>query len=123
MELNQNQLAAKYGCTQSSISEFITRHADEVASKKQALSDELHGLWVADRSARMAEYQQTLDDLEGFVSNSSMSDKEAREAVALKLRTLRQVADELGQVPQRSPGTTGGTVTISIDGVELGDLR
>lgn len=124
MENTQVELAEKYSCVQSTISDFAKRHAAEISAKKQALADDLHGLWVARKADRLAEYQQTIEDIEDFVESTDMSDKDAREAVALKLRALRAVADELGQVPQRPAG--GGsqtTVTISVDGVAVEDLR
>lgn len=124
MEHTQVELAAKYGCAQSSISEFATRHAVEIDDKKRALADELHGLWIANKADRLAEYQQTVEDIETFIESTDMSDKEAREAVGIKLRALRAVADELGQVPQRpAGGGTTTTVTVSVDGVKVDDLR
>jgi hypothetical protein len=124
MQNTQVELGLKYDCNQSSISEFAKRHADEIEAKKKCIEDELHGLWIASKAARLAEYQQTLDDIEDYVHSEALSDKAVREAVALKLKTLRQAADELGQLPQRTSGSgTGTTVTLQFDGVTVEDLR
>lgn len=113
-EKTQVQLAAEYGVRQSSVSEFATRHADEIAAVRSKIDDEWASLWVADRFNRVAEMQ---DDIEK-ISELPVPD---RDLLRVKHAALRQIAEELGQL--KTQVDLSGKITYVIEGIDPGALR
>jgi hypothetical protein len=99
--VSQAELAEKYGVAQPSISAFKLRHADEIEAVRNDLLSDVHdetvGLWIVDKVARIAEYQQDVDD-----ANEEL---EARgfdtHIIKAKHNAMKAVAEELGALPTR----------------------
>lgn len=111
-EKTQVQLAAEYGVTQSSVSEFASRHADDIAGVRSRIEDEWAALWAADKFNRVAELQS---DIEGLDSTAD------EKLLRVKHAALRQIAEELGQL--KTHVEVGGKVTYVIEGIDPEVLR
>lgn len=92
MELSQSQLAEKYGVTQPAISQFAARHKAEIDEVKDDIENEFAGLWIANKADRLATYQEQAERLAG-------TDDPA--CVRAVQNALRQVAEEMGHIPNR----------------------
>jgi hypothetical protein len=125
-------------CHSSSVTDFRRRHQPEIEEAVQKIEDEFVGLWVASKAARLAEYQQDVEDANEIISEEMGSRSTPREQnpldpgandeddpplssapiwVRLKGAALRAVAEELGQIPNRVRMDLGGTVvTYRIEG-------
>lgn len=115
-EHKQTDLAAKYGCTQSAISQFANKHFDEIEGRRAYLDDEWADLWIADKKNRVAEYQ---DDVEAI--NEALDTEKDPQLLRAKLAIMRQVAEELGQL--KSQVELSGALTYVVEGVNLDALK
>lgn len=111
-EKNQVQLAAEFGVVQSSISEFATRHRDEITERRAHLDNELAGLWVADRYNRIAEMQADIEEI---------SDSKDEKLLRVKHAAFRQIAEELGQL--KTSIDVSGRLTYVVEGIDMSALR
>jgi hypothetical protein len=121
----QTMLAAKYGVDQGSISKFASRHAIEIQGVIGKLDDRFAGLWIADKANRIAEYQQMIADIDAIVEASTVDGRVNivdADVLRTKLATLRQVAEELGQLPARVTVKHEGAVKMIVEGVDLANL-
>lgn len=116
MEKNQDELAREYGVQQPAISRFAARHADEIEDRKAKIEDDLYGLWIADKSNRVAEYQ---DDVEAI--NGALTHEPDEKLLRAKLAIMRQVAEELGQL--KTNVEVSGRLTYVVEGIDMGALR
>lgn len=114
-EKSQNQIAAEYGVSQGSVSEFAARHRDEIERHRQHLDDEWYGLWIAQKRHRVAEYQADVERITDALDNETDP-----ALLRAKLAILRQTAEELGQFKQEIEVT--GTLTYVVEGVDMGQL-
>lgn len=105
-EKSQSQLAAENGVAQSSISEFRSRHLDEIEEAQQHLEDEFNGVWIAQKLNRLIEQQALYED------DVPPRERETRLAV------LRAAAEELGQIPNRTTISMEQPVRVEITGLE-----
>lgn len=105
-EKSQSQLAAENGVAQSSISEFRSRHLDEIEEAQQHLEDEFNGVWIAQKLNRLIEQQALYED-----------DVPSRERET-RLAVLRAAAEELGQIPNRTTINLEQPVRVEITGLE-----
>jgi predicted transcriptional regulator len=115
-EKTQVQLAREYGVTQGSVSEFATRHADEITHQRSKIEDEWIGLWIADKRNRVAEAQADVDAI-----NAALQGLPDDKLLRTKLAIMRQVAEELGQL--RDIVEVGGKLTYIVQGVAPETLR
>jgi hypothetical protein len=115
-DMTRAALARKYGVVRSTITEFAKRHAREIDEIKAHLDDDFAGLWIADKSARMAAYQADLE-LSGTGKYGSHW-----EQIRTRSQILKQVAEELGQMPPRA-GVVVVPVTHIIEGVDVESLK
>jgi hypothetical protein len=127
-KLTQRKLAEKYDATQEGIRDFLKRHKAEVERLRENLEDHLFGLWIADKAARLAEYQDDVEltnaeleaalegrlgvsttDSEGNVTWERVEDLSDVIGRLLrgKHRALRSVAEERGHLPARVVLSTG----------------
>jgi len=99
----QERLAEKYGVTQPTISIFSSRHREEIDAIRSNIAGEFADLWVAHKAARLAEYQRDLEGLEAGAQSARAAGyvDDYNSAVRLKAQLLRNVAEELGSLPQR----------------------
>lgn len=112
-EVTQAKLAESYGCSEAAISLFKSRHVAEINLIRDNAADEFAGILVAKKAGRLQAYQDMLERAE-----ESGDDKHAA-------KVLRQVAEELGALPQRMQ-VSGQLDTQSryvIDGVDMEALR
>lgn len=108
------QLAEIYGCSRVSISNFKTRHRLEIDEVRNNLADEYAGVWVAQKLARIQEYQQAAEKMARGTS--------PRNAEVL-VTILKAVAEELGQLPARNQiNIQNQQVSYEIVGVNPDDI-
>lgn len=133
--------AERFAASREGVRDFAHRHQADIEAMKNGLESEYTGLWVAEKRARVAEYQQDVEqsnrelellaegrlrgedgeDGEGMVV--SVSDELAR-LLRGKHRALRQAAEELGQLPSRIALTVGDDVRVRhiLEGVDVDQL-
>lgn len=112
-DVTQSDLAEKYGVTPSSITTFKQRHVQEISAIQQDTADEYAGLLLASKQARIATYSDMIEQ-----AHDRGDDKTAG-------RLLRQIAEELGALPQRTviSGQLDTQSRYVIDGVDLEALK
>lgn len=111
-ELSQRQIASRFGITQNRISEINRQQARRIDAIRAAMDDEFAGLWIADKTARLANYE---GDVEALASEDGVEAKRARAAI------MKIVAEEMGQLPARLSLTVNPVIHI-IEGVNMEDL-
>lgn len=113
----QSQLAREYGVTQGRISQFRKKHEADIDRVREDLLNEFAALWIVDKVNRLAEYEADVEQL-----NTRPFDVQL---LAAKHRALKQVAEELGHLPNRV--TLQGEVTTKVhylvDGVDDETLK
>lgn len=82
-------MAKRLGVTREALSRFKTRHKAEIEDVIARADSEFRGIAVADKTNRLAMYQQLVEDAED------------RGDWKLCARILRQVAEEMGHLPSR----------------------
>jgi hypothetical protein len=134
-------LAQALGCSEGAIQHFTERHLDEILAERERVTEELSRLWIADKLNRLSEYQQDVEDINGILeekldraapapydpldpANDGRATPSATDDLPVWLRAkaaiMRQVAEELGQLPQRVNVQVGGSlVTYKIEGVDM----
>lgn len=111
-DLTYDELAVKYERHRTQIHNFAhtAANAAAIAQIRAAGMEALAGLWAADKTNRVAEYQ---DDVERFASSKDPA------LVRLRQSALRAVAEELGQLTTRIEGTH---TVYEFRGVDPADL-
>lgn len=119
------EIAARFGASVGAVNEFKRDFKAEIAEIAADLENEFAGLWIADKRARLAEYQRNVavcdemmqreldkgpgeeiertnrdGELECVIIGATDPDVVAKMTKA-RDRALRQVAEELGQLPSR----------------------
>lgn len=110
-EMTQDELAEEFGVTQPAIAQFKKRNRDEIEHVKANLEDEFAGLWIARKKDRVAELE---DVAERFKADDP-------KAANIRLRALKQAAEELGQL-KVSIEVSGG-VDYTVEGVDPKELQ
>lgn len=138
-EISQTAIAEKFGVSQPAVSQFAKRHAEEIAAVRADMDDEFAGIAIASKVNRVALLQEIAEKALEPVPKVSANGKvtmvinpdtkepeivmevDARAAMA----ALKQVAEELGQLVQRSQvsGDMNTTTTYRIEGVAPDDLK
>lgn len=111
------KIADRHGVTRSAISQFAARHALAIADARASLDDEAAHLWVTHRTARLAEIQQTIEDLDDALAGGLAPDRAP--LYRARLAAIRQAAEETGQLRDTAPVHT---VQIVLNGVDPADL-
>lgn len=110
----RSDLARKYRVTPSAITHFAQRHAAEIEDLQAVLFAELNKSWIAHREERILAYQAEFMKIE---------DKDHHEWVKAKLQILRQVAEEMGQLPPRMTTLLVPVVHV-VEGIaDSGEMR
>lgn len=124
----QNKLAEFFRVEPSRISAFARRHKDEIEAVRKQMDEEtqtvLQSLWVTRKDMRMSEYQQTLEDIEEIIFRDLMKGNRIDVSlVKAKFQALRNVAEELGDLPPRIAIQQNTTqVRYTLEGVNLDEL-
>lgn len=116
-------IARDYDVTRQAIAEFAKRHHLAIADARAAAQDATAHLWVSQRTARLAEIQQTIEDIDQSIRTPTPDEDgnpvpaEDRAALyRLRLQAIRQAAEETGQLRDTAPVQT---VEIRLNGVDL----
>lgn len=115
-DLKQSDLARRYDVTRQYVSAFAQQHSSEIAAMRERLDDELAGLWIANKAARITAYQ---DDYELSLSGPHGSHYEH---IRTRTQIAGAVAEELGQLPPRTQVAVA-SVTYVVEGVHLDALK
>jgi hypothetical protein len=110
MESTTIELGERYGVHHSTVSNFKTRHMDEIAAVARDIDNEMSGLWVAQKKNRVAELQQNVEDIIAELEAVEITHGDRIAFMAEKRATLKQVAEELGQLLNRQSVTLSGEV-------------
>jgi hypothetical protein len=115
MEKTPAQLSREYGVSRSAMTQFAARHKREIGEVKADIENAFAGLWIAQKEARLAEYQEDAERL---------SESDDPELLKIKHGVLRAVAEEVGQIPSKVNINVGNRqVTYVIAGVDLDALK
>jgi transposase-like protein len=141
-ELTVTELAARYDVTPGAISQFRDRHQAEVDAVKADIENEFAGLWIASKSARLAEYAADVElineairtTVEAELSPAAVAELEEAgidvgkidaALMAAKHRALRSVAEELGHLPTKVQMQVDQVTRVhyTVAGMDPEDLR
>lgn len=86
------QLSKRYGITAQRIREIKMENKQKVAEIAADLDSQFAGLWVADKRARLAFYEAELERIASIGHH---------EWVKAKAQLLKNIAEEVGQLPPR----------------------
>lgn len=115
-EHSQAYLAELYDLTESGVSAFKRRNAQEIQEIVDNIDDRFAGMWIAKKEKRIAEYLSQVE----LVQDSTDADAPM---LRVAQAALRAVADELGDIPNKSTvEVKAETVTYTVEGVDLETL-
>lgn len=101
----QAELATRFGVDQNTVRTFRERNEEDIQDVRKALMDEVvsetAGLWIADKSARVAEYQDDVERINELLE-SGLSEGLVPRFLNSKHAALKAVAEELAQLPTRT---------------------
>jgi hypothetical protein len=137
--MTQTALAGKYGVTQPAISDFLGRHRTEVDAVRADSENEFAGIAIAEKAIRLATYLDVLDtalkpvpkvNAKGEIMMGLPDENGERHPImeidaGVAQKILRNVAEELGHLPNRVTlgGEVGVTTNYKIDGVDPENLK
>jgi predicted transcriptional regulator len=118
----QTRLAEEYGVTQQSVSDFAARHANEIQVVREHTEDEFAGLALAVKANRLATYEDIVRRLTVQLNEADAIDEKTAASLA---KILRNVAEELGHLPNRVTlgGEVGVTTRYTVEGVDPGAMQ
>lgn len=108
-------LGLRYNLTPSAISEFAKRHAREIDDIREDASNIFSGLMMAKKENRIAAYER---EIEMLASSSAHDHHEWSKA---RMIALRNIAEEMGQLPPRQTVTVMPVVHV-YEGVDMEEL-
>jgi len=129
-------LARELGVAPSTVTRFAQRYAEQINQARQSLADRFADLWVAEKRARLGELAKDIEALAdvgdrilALADDPRLTEAERlaaiinsdwREVLRLKNSFLRSVAEELGQIPNKtSVQLNQKVVTYAIEGVDV----
>lgn len=133
-ELTQAEIARRYGVTDGAITQFKDRHEQEILAVREKMDEEFAGIAIADKVNRVAMLEEIAEkameptprvDNKGFFVVDPVTGEHVYEFDGrLAAQVLKQAAEEMGQLVQRSSVTAdvGVTTNYKIDGVDPGAL-
>lgn len=132
----QTQIAGEYGVTQPSVSTFNSRHADEIQAIRDNALDEMTGIAIARKAARLEAYEEILraalvptPETAGkdgdYVRDPETGQPIMKIDAGVAAKILRNVAEELGHLPSRVVITGGLEVrtNYTLNGVNPENLK
>lgn len=136
-EQSQSQLADKYDVSPSAITQFKKRNFDAIEAIRKDANDEFAGILIVQKAHRLGLLEQLIREAltpqpkvsaSGRVAYVEKDDgtQEMVEEIALDsaARMIKQVAEELGHLPNRVTlaGSVDVTTTYTVEGVSPDDL-
>lgn len=115
-ERSSADLGREYGMTATAVRMFKSRHRAKVEAIAADLGNEFAGLWIADKTQRLAAYESDYE----MALDSDKSDH--HEWVKARTQILHAVAEETGQLPPRTTVAVQ-SVTHVIVGIDTDDLK
>lgn len=113
-------LGAEHGVSERAIGQFATRNATAIEEVRADVVNEFAGMWIANKVARVAEYERDVEDINDSIPTARKSDRPRLYGV--KHRALRGAAEELGQLaPTRID--VDHRVRYQVVGVDTEQLR
>lgn len=135
----QTQLADEYGVAQSAISQFAARHRQTIEQVRADKENEFAGIAIADKAVRLAAYLDVLDTAltqtpkvngKGEIVYGLPDEHGERHPImeidaGVAAKILRNVAEELGHLPNRVTlgGEVGVTTRYTVEGVDPGAMQ
>lgn len=116
-------LAQKYGVTQGAISQFASRHAEEIGAVRADLDNEFAGIWIASKRKRLGALSGEADRLYTMLEDEQAKPKDQQDyraitALTRELRsTARNVAEELGEL-KTTVALDASVLRIELHGVD-----
>jgi hypothetical protein len=108
---SQTSLAEKYGVSDAAISQFKSKHAEEIQDIIDNAEDEFSGILLSRKKNRLATYAELLEN--------ALDDGDGKLAKGI----LKNMAEELGQLPNRITVQSIDTRTrYEVEGVDPEDL-
>jgi predicted transcriptional regulator len=132
--LTQQEIGDRYGVTQQAVSAFAKRHAETIRQIKENAADEFAGIMLAGKKNRLEAYQHLIElaltptpkiDNKGHHVTDTNGEHVYEVDGKLAATVLKQIAEELGQLPNRLTlaGEVGVKTNYVIDGVSPDDLK
>lgn len=141
--LSQTALAEKYGVTPSAISQFASKHREQIADVRADSENEYAGILIAQKARRLAAYEELYETAltpqpkvspSGKIVKDQMLDPDTGQWVDAMVtevdvraaaQVLKQAAEEMGQLPTRLQiqGDMQTTTTYRIEGASPDDLK
>jgi hypothetical protein len=131
-EWSYAELARQIGVKTADIAEFAEVNSNEIAEVKAALAGQLAletaGLWITKKQNRIAEIQGDVEEVGDLLKEMAAQgvrwSRSHKDMLKFRLDGFRQVADELGAMPQRSAAPTrqGSTVHYVIESDDAGAM-
>lgn len=109
--LSDQELADEYEYAVATVTQYRRHYRDEINLLRENRDDKLEGLWAAKREARIAEYQQSIEDIDEVLARSNREDKDNGPLLKLKHQALRNIAEELG-LPNRITITPDSAISV-----------
>lgn len=110
-ELTQTAIAERYGVTQSAVSQFAARNAEEIRAIREDSANEFAGILIASKQERLGVYEQLLEAALTPTPKVTQTGRAVVDPVTgepvmeinegAASRVLKQVAEEMGQLPNR----------------------
>jgi hypothetical protein len=135
----QTKLAEEYGVAQPSISDFAKRHRQTIEQVRADQENEFAGIAIAEKAIRLATYLDVLDtalkpvpkvNAKGEIMMGLPDENGERHPImeidaGVAQKILRNVAEELGHLPNRVTlgGEVGVTTNYRINGVDPEALK
>jgi len=135
----QEKLAEEYGVTQQAVSQFAAKHRQTIEQVRADQENEFAGIAIAEKATRLATYLDVLDtalkpvpkvNAKGEIMYGLPDENGERHPImeidaGVAQKILRNVAEELGHLPNRVTlgGEVGVTTNYKINGVEPENLR
>jgi hypothetical protein len=133
-DATQVSLARKYDVTEGAITQFKQKHAEAIAAVRADADNEFAGILIAQKAARLAAYEEQhriamtptpkVSNKGTIVFDPETGDPVYEVNLGAANQTLKQAAEEMGQLPTRLQiqGDMQTTTTYRVEGVSPEDL-
>ena len=111
------EIAPMFDVSPQAIWAFKKRYANEIEAQSRDLTDEFAAMWIADKRNRIMAYEGEYERLNDAPNADHHLWSIARQAA------LKNVAEELGQLPNRNGNVQVNVVQHIVEGIDLENLR